>query len=107
MFRISAMVILFMWTFFSSHLISLGSEEKGSAQKRILFERGEKVRGQRLDLVRRVIESYQGCKVISQGNELTGLIINDRPYHDFTIIIREEKKTIFIITADGVLNFDY
>lgn len=87
--------------------IDLGGEEKSAAQKRILFERGEKVRGQRLELVRRVLESYAGCQVIAQENELTGLIINGRTYHDFTIIIRDEKKTILVITQDGVVNFDY
>lgn len=87
--------------------IDLGAEEKSAAQKRILFERGEKVRGQRLELVRRVLESYGGCQVIAQDNELIGLTINGRTYHDFTIIIRDEKKTILVITPDGVVNFDY
>lgn len=88
-------------------VIDLRAEEKSAAQKRILFERGEKVRGQRLELVRRVLESYAGCQVIAKDNELTGLIINGRTYHDFTIIIRDEKKTILVITPDGVVNFDY
>lgn len=88
-------------------LIDLKGEEKSAAQKRILFERGEKVRGQRLELLRRVLENYAGCQVIAQDNELTGLIINGRTYHDFTVIIRDEKKTILVITPDGVVNFDY
>ncbi|GEM_PF-1074455 len=103
-----------IWIFFGvlglsnlGQVIDLHAEEKSAAQKRILFERGEKVRGQRLELVRRVLESYAGCHVIAQDNELTGLIINGRTYHDFTIIIRDEKKTILVITPDGVVNFDY
>ncbi len=87
--------------------IDLGAEEKSAAQKKILFQRGEKVRGQRLELVRRVVEGYAGCQVIARENELIGLIINGRTYHDFTIIIRDEKKTILVITPDGVVSFDY
>ncbi len=88
-------------------IINLGADEQSAAQKRILFQRGEKVRGQRLELVRRVVEGYAGCQVIARDHELTGLIINGRTYHDFTIIIRDEKKTILVITPDGVVSFDY
>lgn len=103
---------IFIWfwiiaLFFLGQTTDLGGEEKSAAQKRILFERGEKVRGQRLELLRRVLENYAGCQVIAQDNELTGIIINGRTYHDFTIIIRDEKKTIMVITPDGVVNFDY
>jgi len=79
----------------------------GSAQKRIMMERGEKVMGQRLDLVKRVVESYQGCNVLSDGKELTGLVINGKTYADFTLIIRDAKKTIIVATPDGVVSFDY
>ncbi len=96
-----------LWLFSLNQIIDLRGEEKSAAQKRILFERGEKVRGQRLELLRRVLESYAGCQVIAQDNELTGLIINGRTYHDFTVIIRDEKKNILVITPDGVVNFDY
>lgn len=104
--------IYYLVIFFSLWLLATGGGEiwaqaQNKAQWRIIFERGEKVRGQRLELVKRVIESYAGCQVISPGNELTGLVINRRTYHDFTIIIREAKKTILVITADGVVNFDY
>lgn len=83
------------------------AEEKTPAQKRILIERGEKVTGQRLKLVKKVIESYQGCKVLAEGNELKGLIINGKEYQDFTLIVRDKKKTIIVATADGVVSFDY
>ncbi len=83
------------------------AQEQGASQKRILMERAEKVRGQRLELVRRVIESYQDCRVLSEGNELTGLIINGKAYQDFSIVIRDAKKTIVVFTADGVVSFDY
>jgi hypothetical protein len=83
------------------------AQAPGSAQKRIMVERGEKVRGQRLDLVKRVVESYQGCEVLSDGKELTGLVINGKTYADFTLIIRDAKKTIIVVTPDGVVSFDY
>jgi hypothetical protein len=79
----------------------------GSAQKRIMVERGEKVTGQRLALVKNVVESYQGCQVLSEGNELTGLVINGKTYADFTLVIRDAKKTIIVVTPDGVVSFDY
>jgi len=79
----------------------------GSAQKRIMVERGEKVTGQRLALVKRVVESYQGCRVLSDGKELTGLVVNDKAYADFTLIIRDAKKMIIVVTPDGVVSFDY
>ncbi len=83
------------------------AQQAGQAQKRILLERGEKVTGARLALVRSVIESYQDCEVLSNGNAITGLRINGKLYQDFTLIIREPKKTIVLVTADGVFNFDY
>jgi len=85
----------------------LAQEPKPPAQKRILMERGEKVTGERLKLVRRVIESYQGCRVLSQGNELTGLVINGKTYEDFTLIVRDAKKMVIVVTADGVVSFDF
>jgi hypothetical protein len=86
---------------------ALAQENLPPAQKRILMERGEKVRGQRLKLVKRVIASYQGCQVLSEGNELTGLVINGQTYRDFTLIIRDAKKIIIVVTPDGVVSFDY
>jgi hypothetical protein len=83
------------------------AQEQGPAQKRILMERGDKVTGQRLKLVKKVIESYRGCQVLSEGNELKGLIINGKEYTDFTLVIRDKKKTIIVVTADGVVSFDY
>jgi len=83
------------------------AQPQGPAQKRIMMERGEKVKGQRLRLVKKVVESYKGCKVLSDGKELTGLIINGKTYQDFTLIIRDAKKTIIVVTADGVVAFDY
>jgi hypothetical protein len=79
----------------------------GSAQKRIMVERGEKVTGRRLALVKKVVESYQGCRILSDGKELTGLVINGKTYGDFTLIVRDAKKTIIVVTADGVVSFDY
>jgi len=83
------------------------AEEKGAAQQRILIERGEKVMGTRLKLVRKVIERYKDCRVLSEGNELKSLVINGKTYNDFTIVIRDAKKTIIVVTADGVISFDY
>ena len=83
------------------------AKEQGEAQKRILLERGEKVTGKRLALVKRVLESYQGCQVLSEGNEMIGLIIDGKTYQDFTILIRDAKKTIIVATPDGVVTFDY
>ena len=84
-----------------------GAQAPGGAQKRILMERGEKVMGARLELVRKVIESYQDCEVLTSGNELKGLRINGKLYQDFTVIVRDSKKTIIVVTPDGVVSFDY
>lgn len=83
------------------------AEETNKAQKRILMERGEKVVGARLELVQKVIESYQDCEVLTKGNELSGLRINGKLYQDFTLIIRDAKRTIIVVTPDGVISFDY
>ncbi len=83
------------------------AQDSGNAQKRILMERAEKVSGARLDLVRRVIAAYKDCDVLTSGSELTGLRINGKLYQDFTLVIREAKRTIILITADGVVHFDY
>lgn len=83
------------------------AQDQGPAQKRIMIERGEKVKGQRLKLLKKVVESYNGCRVLTEGNELTGLIINGKTYSDFTIVIRDAKRTIVVVTADGVVSFDY
>ena len=83
------------------------AQGSGPAQKRILVERGEKVTGQRLAFVKEVVESYQGCRVLSDGKELTGLVIDGKTYADFTLIVRDAKKTIIVVTADGVVSFDY
>ena len=85
----------------------ISAQDQGPAQKRILIERGEKVKGQRLKLVKKVVEKYKGCKVLSEGQELTGLVINGKTYSDFTIVIRDAKRTIVVVTADGVVSFDY
>jgi hypothetical protein len=85
----------------------MSAGDQTPAQKRILMNRGEIVRGQRLKLVKEVIESYAGCRVLSDGNEMSGFILNGKTYSDFTIIIRDEKRTIIIVTADGVVTFDY
>lgn len=83
------------------------SQEQGRAQKRILMERGEKVTGERLKLVKKVIENYRGCQVLAEGNELKGLIIDGKEYQDFTLVIRDKKKTIIVVTTDGVVTFDF
>jgi hypothetical protein len=82
-------------------------QEQGPAQKRIMMERGEKVTGKRLELVKKVIESYKDCEVLVQGKELTGLRINGNLYSDFTLVVRDAKKTIIVVTPDGVVTFDY
>jgi hypothetical protein len=82
-------------------------KESTPAQKRIMIERGEKITGKRLALVKKVIESYKDCEVLSEGNELTGLRINGKLYSDFTLIVREAKRTIIVATPDGVVSFDY
>jgi hypothetical protein len=101
---IALMTIVF---FLSCGGFAAFAQEQTPAQKRILIERGEKVTGQRLKLVKRVIESYRGCQVLAEGNELKGLIINGKEYNDFTIVVRDKKKTIIVVTADGVVSFDY
>ena len=83
------------------------AQDPSPAQKRILMERGEKVSGKRLALVKKVIESYKDCEVLSEGNQLTGLRIDGKLYSDFTIVVRDKKKTIIVVTADGVVSFDY
>ncbi len=85
----------------------LWAQETSKAQKRILMERGEKVTGARLELVRKVIESYKDCEVLTSGNELKGLRIDGKLYQDFTLVIRDAKHTIIVVTADGVVSFDY
>jgi hypothetical protein len=82
-------------------------QESTPAQKRILIERGEKVAGKRLELVKKVIESYKDCEVLVQGKELTGLRINGKVYSDFTLVVRDAKRTIIVVTPDGVVTFDY
>ncbi|NWF54934.1 MAG: hypothetical protein HXY45_09095 [Syntrophaceae bacterium] len=82
-------------------------QESTPAQKRIMIERGEKVTGQRLELVKKVIESYKDCEVLTKGNELTGLRINGKLYSDFTLVVRDAKRTIIVATSDGVVAFDY
>ena len=83
------------------------AEQGEKAKKRILMERGEKVTGARLELVRKVVEGYRGCKVITERNELNGMKINGKLYKDFTLIIRDAKRTIIVVTDDGVVSFDY
>jgi hypothetical protein len=91
----------------SFYTTGVWAQEANKAQKRILMERGEKVMGARLELVRKVIESYQDCEVLTKSNELSGLRINGKLYQDFTLIIRDAKRTIIVVTADGVISFDY
>ncbi|MFH2011313.1 MAG: hypothetical protein ABIJ37_01200 [Pseudomonadota bacterium] len=83
------------------------AQEHGPTQKRILIERTEKVTGKRLELFKRVVEKYQNCKVLHDGNELAGLVINGKTYRDFIVVIRDIKKTIIVVTAEGVISFDY
>ena len=98
---LAALVSLNFW------MTMVWAEETNKAQKRILIERGEKVMGARLELVRKVIESYQDCEVLTKGDELSGLRINGKLYKDFNLIIREAKRTIIVVTPDGVFSFDY
>jgi len=93
--------------FFHPWMAPVLGEESTPAQKRILMERGEKVTGKRLELVKKVIESYKDCEVLATGNELTGLRINGKIYSDFTLVVRDAKKTIIVVTPDGVVTFDY
>jgi len=100
-------MVLTLVFFLSPWIAQAQVKESAPAQKRILIERGEKVTGNRLALVKKVIESYKDCEVLSQGNELTGLRINGKLYSDFTLVVREAKKTIIVATPDGVVSFDY
>ena len=102
----AAALMAIVFSFFCGGIEAF-SQEQGRAQKRILMERGEKVTGQRLKLVKKVIESYRGCQVLAEGNELKGLIIDGKEYQDFTLVIRDKKKTIIVVTADGVVTFDF
>ena len=101
--------VIILLGLFSLGLEALGvwAQEYGPPQKRIMIERAEKVTGKKLELLKRVVENYQNCQVLFDGNELTGLVINGKTYHDFTIVIRDIKKTILVVTADGVVSFDY
>ena len=102
------------WRFIVAFLV-LGSlcwaggwaQENSKAQKRILMERGENVTGARLELVRKVIQSYKDCEVLTSGNEIKALRLNGKLYQDFTLVIRDAKRTIIVVTADGVVTFDY
>jgi len=58
-------------------MMKMWAEDQGPAQKRILMERGEKVKGQPL------------------------------AYQDFTLVIRDAKRMIIVVTADGIVSFDY
>jgi hypothetical protein len=100
-------VILAVGIFLFPGFPNAQTQESTPAQKRIMIERGEKVTGKRLELVKRVIESYKDCEVLSQGNELTGLRINGKLYSDFTLVVRDAKGTIIVATPDGVVSFDY
>jgi 2-dehydro-3-deoxygluconokinase len=33
--------------------------------------------------------------------------INGKTYSDFTVVIRDAKRTIVVVTGDGVISFDY
>ncbi len=99
--------ILMAWGAMLTGIESAPAQDQSPAQKRIMIERGEKVKGHRLKLLKKVVESYNGCQVLTDGNELTGLIINGKTYSDFTIVIRDAKRTIVVVTADGVISFDY
>ena len=100
-------VVLAMAFFFCPWAVQAQTQERTPAQKRILIERGEKVTGKRLELVKKVIERYKDCEVLARGNELTGLRINGKLYSDFTLLIRDAKRTIIVVTPDGIVTFDY
>jgi hypothetical protein len=97
-------LVLFL---FSPWIAEGQGQDSSPAQKRILIERGEKVMGARLELVRKVIESYRDCEVLTRGNELIGLRLDGKLYQDFTLVIRDAKRTIIVVTGDGVISFDY
>ena len=100
-------VVLALGFFLFSGMAQAQTQESTPAQKRIMMERGEKVTGTRLELVKKVIEGYKDCEVLSKGNELTGLRIDGKLYSDFTLVVRDAKRTIIVVTADGVVTFDY
>ena len=100
-------IVLALGFFLFSGMAQVPAQESTPAQKRIMIERGEKITGKRLELVKKVIESYKDCEVLSQGNELTGLRINGKLYSDFTLVVRDVKRTIIVATPDGVVSFDY
>ena len=99
--------ILMAWGVMLAGVEAAPAPEQTPAQKRIMIERGEKVKGHRLKLLKKVVESYNGCQVLTEGNELTGLIINGKTYSDFTVVIRDAKRTIVVVTGDGIISFDY
>ena len=100
-------IVLALGFFLFSGMAQVQAQESTPAQKRILMERGEKVTGKRLELVKKVIESYKDCEVLAEGNQLTGLRINGKLYSDFTLVVRDAKRTIIVVTPDGVVTFDY
>lgn len=100
-------IVLALGFFVFSGTAQLEAQESTPAQKRILMERGEKVTGNRLELVKKAIESYKDCEVLAEGNQLTGLRINGKLYSDFTLVVRDAKRTIIVVTPDGVVTFDY
>jgi hypothetical protein len=100
-------VVVAIAFFFCPWMAQVQAQESTPAQKRILIERGEKVTGKRLELVKKVVESYKDCEVLSTGNELTGLRINGKLYSDFTLVVRDAKRTLIVVTPDGVITFDY
>jgi len=100
-------VVVAIAFFFCPWMAQLEAQESTPAQKRILMDRGEKVTGNRLELVKKAIESYKDCEVLAKGNELTGLRINGKLYSDFTVVVRDAKRTIIVVTPDGVVTFDY
>ena len=100
-------VVLIFAFFFCPWMTQAQTQESTPAQKRIMMERGERVTGKRLELVKKVIESYRDCEVLAKGNELTGLRINGKLYSDFTLVVRDAKRTIIVATPDGVVSFDY
>jgi len=100
-------IVLALGFFLFPGMAQVQAQESTPAQKRILMERGEKVTGKRLELVKKVIESYKDCEVLATGNEMTGLRINGKLYSDFTLVVRDAKRTIIVVTPDGVVTFDY
>ncbi len=100
-------IVLAIAFFFCPWVAQAQAQDSTPAQKRIMIERGEKVTGKRLELVKKVIESYRDCEVLAKGNELTGLRINGKLYSDFTLVVHDAKRTIIVATPDGVVAFDY